>query len=108
MEISTYVEMLEEFINDAPASDKRLFIVVIPSWLNAAEAIPTLNEKYEVKTVIAAISVGGFYATKNGVTADNALTFAVSGFAQSIVLDSRGESEAEISAIHRILWAFNR
>ena len=43
-----------------------------------------------MKTVIAAVSVGGFYATKNGVTADNALTFAVPGFAQSIVLDSRG------------------
>ena len=102
------MEMLEEFVSEAPKAEKRLFIVVIPSWLNAAETIPTLNEKYDVKTVIAAVSVGGFYATKNGVTADNALTFAVPGFAQSIVLDSRGEHEAEISAIHRILWAFNR
>ena len=42
------------------------------------------------------------------MTADNALTYAVPGYAQSIVLDSRGEPEAQISAIHRILWAFNR
>ena len=94
MELPTFLDMLEEFISDAPRSDKRLFIVVVPSWLSAAEAIPTLNEKYDVKTVIAAVSVGGFYATKNGVIADNALTFAVPGFAQSIVLDSRGEPEA--------------
>jgi hypothetical protein len=58
--------------------------------------------------VIAAVSVGGFYFTKNGALADNALTFAVPGFAQSVVLDSRGEPEGQIGVIHRILWAFNR
>ena len=40
--------------------------------------------------MVAAISVAGFYSTKNGALAENALTFAVPGFAQSIVLDSRG------------------
>ena len=108
METSTFLEMLEQFINDAAQSQNRLFIVVVPSWLNAAEVVPALNDKFQVTTVISAVSVGGFYSTKNGSVTDNALTFAVPGFSQSIVLDSRGESQAEISSIHRILWTFNR
>jgi pantothenate kinase-related protein Tda10 len=36
MEVSTYIDMLDEFIRDAPAAANRLFLVVVPSWLNAA------------------------------------------------------------------------
>jgi|JI9StandDraft_1071089.scaffolds.fasta_scaffold717638_1 hypothetical protein len=82
--------MLEEYVKDAPLSEKRVFIVVVPCWLNAAEVIPVLNDKFSIRTVVAALSVGGFYSTKHGTLADNALTFAVPGFAQSVVLDSRG------------------
>lgn len=90
MEENTFVGMLDEFIISTPNTENRLFLVVVPSWLNAASIIPLLNETFNVKTVIATISVGGFYASKNGALTDNVLTFAVPGFAQSIVLDSRG------------------
>lgn len=63
---------------------------MLPCWLNAAETIAVLNDRYDVRNVIAAISVGGFYTSKNGGLADNVLTFAVPGFAQTVVLDSRG------------------
>ena len=43
MELSTFMDMLEEFISEAPQAEKRLFIVVVPAWLSAAEAIPNLN-----------------------------------------------------------------
>lgn len=108
MEINTFVEMLTEFTEEAPPTEKRVFIVVLPCWLNAAEAIPILSEKFNIRTVIAAVSAGGFYASKHGTLSDNVLTFAVPGYAQSIVLDSRGESESEVSAVRKILWAFNK
>lgn len=108
MEVNTFIEMFEEFIRDAPQTGKRVFIVVIPCWLNASQTILALNDRFAIRTVVAALSVGGFYSTKHGTLADNALTFAVPGFAQSIVLDSRGESDSEISSVSKIVWAFNR
>lgn len=90
MEVATFVEMLTEFIQEAPQAPHTVFIVVVPCWLNAAEAIPILNDKFTIRTVVAAVSVGGFYSSKHGTLADNVLTFAVPGYAQSIVLDSRG------------------
>lgn len=42
IELPTFLEMLKEFISDVEKSPSNLFIVVIPSWVNSAEALPQL------------------------------------------------------------------
>ena len=107
MQLETYLTMLEEFIEDNKQGND-LFVVVLPAWLLPTEALPALAAKHHIRTVVAKISCSNFYASSNQALTENVLTFALPGHAQAIVLDTRGEKEAQISAVEHILWHLNK
>jgi hypothetical protein len=64
--------------------------VVLPSWLNTAEILPLLTDKYHIRSIVSKINVNNFVTSKNGNLTENVLTFAVPGYSQTIVVDSNG------------------
>lgn len=108
MELSTFLEMVKEFTQDLPPHPDNLTIVVIPSWVNSAEALPQLAEQYHLRSVVSKINAGNLFFSTHRELTENALTFAVPGWAQTVVLDSQGEPEASLSSITKILRSFAR
>lgn len=90
VELPTFLEMLKEFVSDVENNPSNLFIVVIPSWVNSAEAMPQLAELYHLQSVLCKINASNFFCSSHRELAENVLTFAIPGFAQTIVLDSQG------------------
>ena len=109
IEIEAYMSMLDKFIEaNRTQPGKDLFIVVLPAWLLPTDAIPALGQKHHIRSVVCKIGCSNFFASPNQELTENVLTFALPGFAQAIVLDTRGEKEGKISHIEHILWHFNK
>ena len=108
MELPTFLDILKEFIQDLQPHPDNLTIVVIPSWINSAEALPQLAEQYNLKSVVSKINAGNFFCSIHRELTENALTFAVPGWAQTVVLDSQGEPEVLLGSITKILRSFAR
>jgi hypothetical protein len=108
MELSTYLDILREFVQDLEANPANLVIVVLPSWVNSAEALPQLAEQYNLRSVLSKINASNFFCSQHRELTENVLTFAVPGWAQTVVLDCQGEEDALLGSITRILRSFAR
>jgi hypothetical protein len=54
------------------------------------------------------INAGNFFCSPHKELTENALTFAVPGWSQTVLLDCQGEDEALLGSITRILRSFAR
>jgi hypothetical protein len=63
IELPTYLEMLKEFIEEVESNPANLFIVVLPSWVSAVEALPQLADLYHLRSVLCKINASNFFSS---------------------------------------------
>lgn len=100
--------MVEEFISENGVSKELVLIVVLPSWVNNAECIPLLSEKFHIRSVLTKVNAANFFATRNFNLVENVLTFCLPGFTQNIVVDAFADEESLINNVIKIVGSFNR
>ena len=82
--------------------------MVLSSWLNPNDVFPLLSKTFVIRSVVATLNINSLFVSKNGTLAENVITFATTGYSQSIVVEARGEAEVLVGSIIRILRLFNK